>query len=74
MEDSYGLDVTKFDCVKTDFCMRIGQTDMLWFMTSPDRFKKVKEQMFFWDDPMPWFGFLLSGLFNFRKTMKEKKQ
>lgn len=83
MEDAYGLEVTKFDCVRTDFCMRIGQTDILWFLTSPDRFrktprkmgfKKVKEQMFFWDDPMPWFGFLLSGLFNFRKTMKEKKQ
>ena len=59
MEDAYGLEVTKFDCLQTDFCMRIGQTDMLWFLTSPDRFKKtprkmgfkrVKEQMFFWDD------------------------
>lgn len=83
MEDAYGLPVTKFECLKTDFCMRIGQTDMLWFLTSPDRFKKtprkmgykrVKEQMFFWDDPLPWFGFLFSGLLNFKKTMKEKKQ
>lgn len=83
MEDAYGLEVTKFDDVKTDFCMRIGQTDMLWFLTSPDRFKKsprnmgykkVKEQMFFWDDPLPWFGFLLSGLLHMKKTMKEKKQ
>ena len=83
MEDAYGLEVTKFDCLRTDFCMRIGQTDMLWFLTSPDRFKKtprkmgfkrVKEQMFFWDDPLPWFAFLFSGLLGFKKTMKEKKQ
>lgn len=83
IEDAYGLSVTKFDCLKTDFCMRIGQTDILWFLTSPDRFIKrpckmgykfVKEQMFFWDDPLPWFGFLLSGLLNFNKTMKEKRQ
>lgn len=83
MEDAYGLEVTMFDNLKTDFCMRIGQTDMLWFLTSPDRFKKtprkmgykhVKEQMFFWDDPLPWFGFLLSGLLKFKRIMKEKKQ
>lgn len=83
MEDALNLPVTKFDSLRTDFCMRIGQTDMLWFLTSPSRFeksprklgyKKVYEQMFFWDDPMPWFAFLLSGFLGFKKTMKEKKQ
>ena len=83
LEDAYGMPVTEFNTVRTDFCMRIGQTDMLWFLTSPNRFKKlprrmgykkVYEQMFFWDDPLPWFAFLLEGLKGFKKTMKEKKQ
>jgi hypothetical protein len=34
----------------------------------------VKEQMFFWDDPLPWLAFLLEGLRDFRRKMKEKKQ
>lgn len=83
LEDAFNLPVTEFNTVRTDFCVRIGQTDMLWFLSSPDRFKKsprrmgykkVYEQMFYWDDPMPWFAFLISGLKDFRKKMKEKKQ
>lgn len=83
LEDAYNLPVTEYNTIHTDFCLRIGQTDMLWFLTSTDRFrksprkmgyKKVYEQMFYWDDPMPWFAFLISGLKDFRKKMKEKKQ
>ena len=83
LEDAYGLPVTKYDAARTDFCMRIGQTDVLWYLTSPDRFKKtprkmgykkVYEQMFFWDDPLPWFAFLVEGIIHMRKTMKEKRQ
>ena len=83
LEDAYGLPVTKFDAIRTDFCMRIAQTDILWFLSSPDRFrksprkmgyKKVYEQMFYWDDPLPWFAFLLDGMLSFKRKMKEKKQ
>lgn len=83
MQDVLKQPVELFNTIKTDFCMRIGQTDMMWFLTSPDRFKKrpkrmgykkVVEQMFFWDDPLPWFAFLISGLLGFKHTMKEKKQ
>ena len=83
LEDVDGRPVTLFDSVNTDFCMRIGQTDFLWFLTSKDRFrksprrmgyKKVYDQMFFWDDPMPWFAFLIGGLKDMRKKIKEKRQ
>ena len=83
LEDAYDLPVTRFDKSDTSLCLRIGQTDMLWFLKSKNRFKKspsrlgykkVREQMFFWDDPLPWFAFLLEGLKDFRKKMKEKKQ
>jgi D-aspartate ligase len=83
LEDALGLPVTKMEITRYDTAVRILQTDMLWFLSSPDRFKrsprklgykKVKEQMFFWDDPKPWFAFLLDGMKNYRKKMLEKTQ
>ena len=83
LEDVDGRPVTLFDTVNTDFCMRISQTDFFWFLTSKDRFRKsprrmgykrVYDQMFFWDDPMPWFAFLIGGLKDMRKKIKEKRQ
>lgn len=83
LEDAFGHEVTPMKTRRMDFCLRILQTDVLWFLTSKDRFKKsprklgyrhVKEQMFYWDDPLPWFAFLLSGIKDFQKKMKEKRQ
>ena len=83
MEDAYGLPVTEMKINRTDTAVRILQTDMLWFLNSPDRFKRlprklgykhVKEQMFFWDDPLPWLAFLFDGVKNYKKKMLEKTQ
>lgn len=83
LEDAYNLPVTKFDKSDTSLCLRIGQTDALWWLKSPNRFKKsprrlgykkVHEQMFYWDDPLPWFAFLFEGIKDYSKKMKEKKQ
>lgn len=83
LEDANCEPVTLFDKTDTSICLRIGQTDMLWFLKSKNRFKKsprnlgykkVREQMFYWDDPLPWFAFLLDGIKNFKKKMKEKTQ
>lgn len=83
LEDAYGLPVTNMSISRTDTAVRILQTDILWFLSSPDRFnrspkklgyKHVKEQMFFWDDPLPWFAFLIDGMKNYRKKMLEKTQ
>lgn len=83
LEDVYGLPVTLFDKSDTSLCLRIGQTNALWWLKSPNRFKKspcrlgykkVREQMFYWDDPLPWLAFLFEGIKDFRKKMKEKKQ
>ena len=82
LEDAIGQQVTMMEPIRADICCRISQTDALWWLSSPNRFlltpkklgyKKVKEQMFYWDDPLPWFAFLLSGLKDFRRKMKEKK-
>ena len=83
IEDEFEDEVTPMEITKTDTCVRIGQTDMLWFLHSPNRFKNsprrlgykhTKEQMFYWDDPLPWLAFLMSGLKDYRKTMIEKQQ
>ncbi|MXP75113.1 ATP-grasp domain-containing protein [Lachnospiraceae bacterium WCA-9-b2] len=83
MEDAYDLPVTRMKINRTDTAVRIGQTDILWFLKSPDRFRRsprklgykhVKEQMFFWDDPLPWLAFLISGVKDYRKKMLEKTQ
>lgn len=82
LEDAFGSEVTPMDIKRRDFALRILQTDVLWFLSSPDRFKKtprklgfkhVKEQMYYWDDPLPWFAFLISGVKDYRKKMLEKK-
>ena len=83
LEDAFGQPVTPMEVTRTDTCLRILQTDVLWWKSSPDRFRRsprklgykhVKEQMFYWDDPLPWFAFLLDGVKNYRKKMLEKTQ
>lgn len=83
LEDAFDLEVTPMEITRTDTCLRIMQTDVLWWLSSPDRFKRsprklgykhVKEQMFYWDDPLPWLAFLISGVKDYRKKMIEKTQ
>lgn len=83
LEDAFGMEVTPMEVTKPMTASRIGQTDILWFLSSKDRFRRlafrlgyrpVKEQMFFWDDPWPWFVYLLDGIKDYRKKMKEKRQ
>lgn len=83
LEDAFDMEVTPMEVTKPSTASRIGQTDMLWFLKSKDRFrrmswrlgyKSVKEQMFYWDDPLPWFAFLFEGLKDYKKKMAEKRQ
>lgn len=83
LEDAFEEEVTPMKITKDNFCLRILQTDVLWFIKSPNRFNKsprnlgfkhIKEQMFYWDDPLPWFAFLAAGLKDFRKKMREKRK
>lgn len=83
LEDAYNKPVTYMSINRMDTAVRIMQTDVLWYLSSKDRFnrtprqlgyKHVKEQMFFWDDPLPWFAFLIDGVKNYKKKMLEKTQ
>ena len=61
--------------------LRCFQTDLLWFIKSPDRFKskpswfsnrKTHDQIFYWSDPLPFFAFSLSGIFKYKKEIKKR--
>lgn len=62
--------------------VRMSQTDILWFLKSPDRWRtnpswfsirKTKDQTFYWDDPLPWFAFGIKGFVNLKKEMKTRE-
>ena len=83
LEDAFGMEVTPMEVTDKTTAVRIMQSDLLWLLSSKDRFrrrprklgyKRVKEQMFYWDDPWPWFAFSLGCVRDFRQKMREKKQ
>lgn len=62
--------------------IRMTQTDVLWFIKSPDRFrsnpswfriKNTHDQTFSWLDPLPWLAFLLRGLMRLDREMEKRK-
>lgn len=84
IEDVFGNPVTSMLNYKSDVAVRMSQTDFLWFIKSPERFKAkpswfkirgVKDQTFSFDDPLPWFAFLIRGMRSLKKKKinKEKK-
>lgn len=81
-KEFYGSTSVQCTAKKTIY-IRMTQTDFLWFLKSPDRFKvkpswfqirNTHDQLFSWSDPAPWFAFLIDGIKNYRRKMKEKTQ
>ncbi len=77
-----GKKVTEYRDYETGWRLRCFQTDFLWFLKSPDRFnakpswfswRRTKEQIFSWSDPIPWFAFTLKGLVNYKSEMKKRR-
>jgi predicted ATP-grasp superfamily ATP-dependent carboligase len=77
-----GENVTKFKSYKLDQRLRCSQTDLLWLLKSPNRFKSTpswfsikntKDQIFYLKDPIPYFVFSLHGLFSYKDEMIKRK-
>lgn len=75
MEAAFSYPVTEYKTYKCDMRVRMMQIDTLWFLKSPDRFRSkpswfswtnTVDQTFSWDDPLPWFAFLIRGLLQIR--------
>ncbi len=76
-----GEEVTSYMNYKYDVRMRCIHTDLLWFIKSPNRFKTMpswfswkntSDQIFSWDDPLPFFTFSLQALGKYKKEMKKR--
>lgn len=81
LEAAWGDEVSSQMSYLSDIRVRMMQTDLLWFLKSPVRFrsnpswfswKNTTEQTFCWSDPLPWFAFLIRGLINFRSDIKKR--
>lgn len=82
IEKEFGKEVTKYEKYKIGQRLRCSQTDFLWFIKSPNRFKAIpswfsikntKDHTFSIFDPLPWFAFSVQGLLRFNKEMKKRK-
>lgn len=78
-----GEEVTEYIDYEKGWRLRCFQTDFLWFLKSKNRFsakpswfswKKTKEQIFSWKDPVPWFAFTIKGLKNLREELRKRTQ
>ncbi len=81
LELAYGEPVTKYADYKIGQRLRCSQTDALWFIKSPNRFKSkpswfsiknTADHTFSWDDPLPWFVFSIQGLRRFGREMDKR--
>lgn len=82
LELLFSENVTKYETYKIDQRLRCSQTDFLWFLQSPNRFKTkpsyfnrkhTKDQIFSWGDPLPWITFSIQKIMSFKKEMKKRK-
>lgn len=68
---------------KTDRRLRCIHTDLLWFIKSNNRFKTTPswfsikhttDQIFSFDDPMPFLSFSITSLFKYKREMKKRER
>lgn len=81
LELLYGEEVTQYKEYKIGQRLRCSQTDLLWFIKSPDRFKSnpswfscknTKDQIFSWSDPIPWFAFSIQKMLQLKTEMGKR--
>jgi D-aspartate ligase len=81
LELAFDHPVSKMTVQNKNIRIRMSQTDILWFLKSPMRFRVrpsffdnryVKDQLFSWDDPLPWFAYTLRGLLQLKEELKKR--
>lgn len=82
LELAYGEPVTQYKDYKIGQRLRCSQTDVLWFIKSPNRFKSkpswfsiknTADHTFSWDDPLPWLAFSFQGFARLGKEMEKRR-
>ncbi|MBP3729600.1 MAG: ATP-grasp domain-containing protein, partial [Lachnospiraceae bacterium] len=68
--------------VREGLGLRYFHTDLLWFLKSPKRFsakpswfdfRKNKDYLFSWGDPLPFFAYALGHMKSYKKDMAKRK-
>ncbi len=81
LELVYDRPVTEYKEYKLGQRLRCSQTDFLWFIKSPNRFKanpswfsnkNTKDQIFEIGDPLPWFAFSLQKFLSLKSEMRKR--
>lgn len=81
LELSFGEEVTEYKKYKIGQRLRCSQTDLLWFIKSPNRFKSnpswfsnknTKDQIFDICDPLPWFTFSIQKVMQLKTEMRKR--
>lgn len=82
IQDYLGEEVTPYLDYKIGQYLRYLHTDILWFIKSPTRFKtkpswfnfrNSTDQIWSFDDPLPWFAYTLQGITKIRGDKKKRK-
>jgi D-aspartate ligase len=82
LELVYGREVTKYSKYRLGQRLRCSQTDLLWFIKSPNRFKSepswfslknTKDHIFSIDDPLPWFSYSLQAILRYNSEMSKRQ-
>lgn len=81
LQTAFGDNVHQFSDYEIGRRLRCSQTDFLWFLKSPNRFRakpswfschKTRDQIFYWSDPLPYFAFTIKGVKNYKAEMKKR--
>ena len=68
---------------KAGYRIRYMQTDFLWLLKSPNRFKSKpswfnffhsKDMIFSWKDPKPFFSYSISHIHSYKEDMEKRKR
>jgi len=83
IEDASGQEVTSYPNYQKGVCLRYMHTDLLWFLSSPERFrtkpswfswKNTVDQIWSFKDPLPFFAYSLEAVMKYRREMKKRKR
>ena len=78
-----GYDVNSYSKAEDDIRLRCILTDFLWFIKSPDRFRRkpswfslirTHDALFSFADPTPFFAYILKKGPGYRQEMKKRKR
>lgn len=81
LESAIGETVTEYANYTIGIRLRAIHTDLLWFINSKNRFQakpswfsitKTKEQIFSWEDPVPWFSYTIQSFIKYKREMGKR--